>query len=93
MHSEAYHRINDFKSKPELKVKKNVLMVKNLVNFMKINKIKNFIYFSTIDLNFSPYPSQKNFYCGNKDRCEKILLNKFKKKILKNLLSLDCLQL
>jgi len=88
IHSAAHHKVKDFKSKPKLKAKKNILMVKNLVNFIKLNKIKNFIYFSTIDLNFSPYPSNKNIYCKSKYKGEKILLNEFKKKNLNNLVIL-----
>ena len=62
IHSAAYHKIKDFESKPKLKAKKNILMVKNLIDFAKKNKIKNFIYFSTIDINYSPYPIKKNIY-------------------------------
>ena len=63
-------------------------MVKNLVDFAKNNKVKNFIFFSTIDLNYSPYPKKKNIYCTSKIFCEKILLNAFKKKFLKKLIIL-----
>ena len=88
IHSAAHHRVKDFKSKPKLKGKKNILMVKNLINFMKINKVKNFIYFSTIDLNFSPYPVQKKIYCKSKEICEKILLSELEKKNLEKLIIL-----
>ena len=62
IHAAAHHKIEDFKSKAKLKAKRNILMVKNLVDFANKNKVQNFIYFSTIDINYSPYPSKKNIY-------------------------------
>ena len=88
IHAAAHHKIEDFESKGKLKAKRNILMVKNLVDFAKNNKVKNFIFFSTIDLNYSPYPKKKNIYCTSKIFCEKILLNAFKKKFLKKLIIL-----
>ena len=63
-------------------------MVKNLVDFAKKNKVKNFIFFSTIDLNYLPYPKIKNIYCKSKIFCEKILLDALRKKFLKKLIIL-----
>jgi len=88
IHAAAHHKIEDFKSKGKLKAKRNILMVKNLVDFAKNNKVKNFIFFSTIDLNYSPYPGKKNIYCMSKIFCEKILLNALRKKFLKKLIIL-----
>ncbi len=88
VHTASHHKIKDFKSKPKLKEKNNILMVKNLIQFSKKNKIKNFIYFSTIDLNYSPYPLIKQRYCQSKLLCEKILLAALRKKIFKKLIIL-----
>tara|TARA_Y100000031_G_scaffold144523_1_gene176077 strand:- start:182 stop:1003 length:822 start_codon:yes stop_codon:yes gene_type:complete len=88
IHAAAHHKIEDFKSKAKCKAKRNILMVKNLVDFAKKNKVKNFIYFSTIDINYSPYPSKKNIYIKSKTFCEKILLTALKRKILKKLIIL-----
>ena len=55
IHTAAYHKICDFKNNSKAKSKKNILMVKNLINFSKARKIKNFIFFSTIDINYFPY--------------------------------------
>ena len=40
VHTASHHKIKDFKSKPKLKEKNNILMVKNLIQFSKKNKIK-----------------------------------------------------
>jgi|TARA_Y100000294_G_scaffold175650_1_gene196247 nucleoside-diphosphate-sugar epimerase len=88
IHTAAHHKINDFKIKPKLKAKKNILMVKNLIDFSKKNNIKNFVFFSTIDINYSPYPANKDIYIKSKTFCEKILLTALKKNILKKLIIL-----
>jgi len=88
IHAASHHKIEDFKTKAKLKGKRNILMVKNLVDFAKNNKVKNFIFFSTIDLNYAPYPKKKNIYCKSKILCEKLLLNALRKKFLKKLIIL-----
>jgi nucleoside-diphosphate-sugar epimerase len=88
VHAASHHTIKDFESKPELKAKKNVLMVQNLIEFSKKNEIKNFIYFSTIDLKNSPYPVKIKIYCQSKLLCEKILLSALKKKIFEKIVIL-----
>ena len=42
IHAAAHHKIEDFKSKAKLKAKRNILMVKNLVDFAKNNNISVF---------------------------------------------------
>ena len=88
VHIAAHHKIEDFKKNPHLKAKRNILMTKNLIDFTKRNKIRNYIFFSTIDINYKPYPLLKDIYIQSKVACEKILLNELKKKKLKKLVIL-----
>lgn len=88
IHAAAHHKIKDFSIHPKKKKGENILMVKNLINFSKQNEMKNFIYFSTIDINYSPYPIKKQIYCSSKNYCEKILRDAFKKKIFDKLIIL-----
>ena len=81
IHTAAYHKIRDFKNNSKAKSKKNILMVKNLINFSKARKIKNFIFFSTIDINYFPYTKIKDVYIKSKVFCEKILFSALKKNI------------
>ena len=60
-------------------------MTKNLIDFCKSKRISTFIFFSTIDLNFIPYPKKKIDYVNSKKECEKILFKAYKKKIIDNL--------
>ena len=85
IHIASHHKIEDFESKPKLKAKRNILMVKNLIDFVKRNNVENFIFFSTIDINYSPYPSKKDIYIKSKTFCEKILLTAFSENLLKRL--------
>jgi len=88
IHTAAYHKIKDFKNNAQLKARKNILMVKNLINFAKERNVKNFIYFSTIDINYSTYPLEKIIYIKSKIFCEKILTIALKKNIFKKLIIL-----
>jgi len=88
IHTAAHHKVEDFKSSADLKVKRNISMVKNLIDFLKNNKTRNFIFFSTIDINYSPHPRKKNMYIKSKNFCEKILLSALKKNFLKRLVIL-----
>ena len=88
IHTAAHHKIEDFEKKSNLKAKRNISMVNNLLDFAKKNKIKNFIFFSTIDINYSRFPSKKIIYIKSKIFCEKILFIALKKKILKKLIIL-----
>ena len=63
-------------------------MVKNLINFSKARKIKNFIFFSTIVINYFPYPKKKNVYIKSKVFCEKILFSAIKKNIFNKVIVL-----
>ncbi len=85
IHIAAHHKIEDFAKYPKIKAKRNVAMTKNLMNFAKKNKIYNYIFFSTIDINFKPFPTSKNIYIKSKINSEKYLLNEFNKKYLKNI--------
>ena len=40
VHTASHHKIKDFKNNPKLKLKNNIKMVKNLINFAKKKKIK-----------------------------------------------------
>ena len=88
IHIASHHKIKDFESKPKLKAKRNILMVKNLIDFAKKNNVENFIFFSTIDINYSPYPSKKDIYIKSKTFCEKILLTALRENLLKKLIIL-----
>jgi len=88
VHIAAHHKIEDFKKRANLKAKRNILMVKNILAFSKFNKIEKIIFFSTIDINYSPYPNQKKIYIKSKLYCEKILLNAYKNKLLKKIIIL-----
>ena len=88
IHTASYHKIEDFINEPNIKAKKNILMVKNLINFAKSNTVKKFIYFSTIDINYFPYPIKKKIYIRSKIHCEKILEKSLRKKILEKLVIL-----
>ena len=88
IHAAAHHKISDFKKSAKIKYKKNILMVKNLINFSKKKNINNFIYFSTIDANYSTYPIKKNIYIKSKVFCEKMLLLALKKRIFKKVIIL-----
>lgn len=85
IHTASYHKINEFKKKPADKYKKNILMTKNLLEFMEKNKIKNFIFFSTIDISTKFMPNIKKFYIKSKIKSEKILIEAYKKKIIERL--------
>ena len=45
IHTAAYHKIKDFKRNAKVKSKKNILMVKNLIDFSKKKKYKKFYLF------------------------------------------------
>ena len=85
VHIAAHHKIEDFAKYSKVKAKRNVAMTRNLMNFAKKNKIYNYIFFSTIDINFNPFPPLKNIYIKSKINSEKYLINEFKKKKLKNI--------
>ena len=52
IHTASHHKINDFKVNPKNKYLNNIKMIKNLIVFAKKNKIKNFIFYSSFDLNY-----------------------------------------
>ena len=88
IHTAAHHKIEDFEKNAKLKSKRNILMVKNLIKYSQERKIKNFIFFSTIDINYSKLPVKKYIYIKSKLICENILSNAIKKKLLNNLVIL-----
>lgn len=85
IHSASHHKISDFKIHPIIKKNNNIVMTKNLINFCHKKKIKKFIFFSTIDLNFYPYPKKKIDYINSKKECERLLYKAFKQKKIDNL--------
>jgi len=88
IHTAGHHKIQDFKNNAKAKAQSNILMVKNLIDFSKKKNIKNFIYFSTIDANYSTYPVKKNIYIKSKILCEKMLTLALKKKIFNKIIIL-----
>ena len=60
IHSAAIHKINDFEKTPVKKKNQNIQMTKNLIMFAKKNNIKNFIFFSTIDISLQNVFNKKN---------------------------------
>ena len=61
--------------------------IKTTRNSIK-NNVENFIFFSTIDINYLPHPSKKDIYIKSKTFCEKILLTALRENILKRLIIL-----
>ena len=88
IHSAAIHKINDFKKKPVKKKNQNIQMMKNLIIFAKKNNIKNFIFFSTIDISLQNVFNKKKYYNLSKLQSEKLLLKAYKDKSLKKVIIL-----
>lgn len=83
IHTAGHHKIIDFRKKPKEKKFKNVLMIKNLVRFCKKYNIKNFIFFSTIDISSKFNNKLKKDYIDSKIKIENILKKEYKKKNFK----------
>ena len=79
IHISSHHKIEDFKINPQKKIKKNILMTKNILDYCTKNNIKKIIFFSTIDIDKVDFPKKKINYIKSKIQSEKIYLN-FKKK-------------
>ena len=63
IHAAAHHKVKDFKNKPKIKAKRNILMVKNLIEFAKKNKVENFIFFFNNRYKLFPISTKKkNLY-------------------------------
>ena len=86
IHSAAIHKVSDFLKKSNKK--KNILMTKNLINFSKINQIKNIIFFSTIDITYKNISGVKKDYNLSKLKSEEIILKAYKKKIFEKVVIL-----
>ena len=85
VHTASHHKIIDFKKNPKLKFNNNIQMINNLINFALEKKIKNFIFYSTYDLNYTKKNNKKLFYIDSKIKCENLLISALKKGILKKL--------
>ena len=85
IHTASHHKINDFKLNPKNKYLNNIKMVKNLIFFAKKNKIKNFIFYSSFDLNYPKKNLNKIHYIRSKMKSEKLLLNALNKKIFERI--------
>lgn len=82
IHTAAIHKIKDFSNKLKNKNKnKNILMTKNLIEFAKEKGIKNFIFFSTIDLSHGKFTGIKKNYNLSKLKSEQIISQAYKKNI------------
>ncbi len=75
----AIHKVEEFCSNEKKNYEKNLLITKNVIKFAKINNIKNIIFFSTIDINLSKWPSNKKKYILSKKKSEEIFINEYKK--------------
>ena len=80
IHSAAHHKIKDFKYKPEKKKEYNQNMVNNIIDLCIKRKIRNLIFFSTIDINYYPLNKKKKLYIESKINSEKKLIKNFKNK-------------
>jgi len=85
IHTASHHKINDFKKKSVLKYENNIKMIKNLIDFSKKKNIKNFIFYSTFDINYPKKNKDKIAYINSKIKCEKLLISALSKGILKKL--------
>ncbi len=85
IHTASHHKIEDFKRSPKKKYFNNIKMVKNLINLCKSENIKNFIFFSTIDISYNHIPKNKKLYIRSKIYSEKLLKKAFDKKYLNKL--------
>lgn len=88
VHTASIHRLIDFNKEPNYKKEINKKMTENLIYFAKKNNIKNFIFFSTIDISYKKIFTQKKFYNLSKLHSEKILINAYKKKIFEKVIIL-----
>ena len=85
LHTASFHKVKEFKKNPTSNYKKNILMTKNILELAKKNEIKNFIFFSTIDISRNFTPKEKKFYIRSKIKSEKLLINAYKNDIIKRL--------
>jgi nucleoside-diphosphate-sugar epimerase len=81
IHTAAIHKVSDYKKKFNNNKNKNILMTQNLIELAKKQKIKNFIFFSTIDISLKNISGIKKDYNLSKLKSEKIILDAYKKKI------------
>lgn len=88
IHTAAIHKISDYSKKFNKNKKKNILMTSNLIDFSKKNKIKNFIFFSTIDLTYNNILGVKKDYNLSKLKSEENILKAFDKKIFEKVIIL-----
>ena len=63
-------------------------MTKNLIQFAKKNKIKNLIFFSTIDIKKNVTPVKKKYYINSKIKSESLYSSSLNKKIFQKVLFL-----
>jgi len=84
----AIHKTQKFKLNETSNYKKNIIIAKNVIKLAKKNKIKNIIFFSTIDLNLTQWPISKKKYILSKQKIENMLINEYKKGNLKKLILL-----
>lgn len=88
IHPAAYHKLQDFKIRPKSKAQNNEKMVKNLVKLCRIHSIRNFIFFSTIDISYNNIYTKKVFYNLSKLNSENYLINQYKKGLFDKLIIL-----
>lgn len=88
IHISAHHKINDFNKSANIKYNENILMTKNLINLAEKKKIKNLIFFSTIDIKKKIKPKEKLEYIKSKIKSENLYLASLKKKKIEKVLFL-----
>ena len=80
IHTASHHKIVDFKRQPITKYQNNIKMIKNLILLCRSKNIRNFVFFSTIDISYNFIPKNKKLYIRSKVNCEKLLNEAYKKK-------------
>ena len=88
IHTAAIHKVLDYKKKLNNNKDKNILMTKNLIKLAKEKKIKNFIFFSTIDISLKNISGIKKDYNLSKLKSEEIILDAYRKKIFEKVIIL-----
>jgi nucleoside-diphosphate-sugar epimerase len=88
IHTASIHKLSDFKKNPVLKQNYNEKMTKNLLYLCKGKKIKNFIFFSTIDISYRNILNKKKYYNISKYNSEEVLKSAVKKGMISKLIIL-----
>ena len=83
IHIASHHKIADFKKNAKKKIKRNILMTKNILDYCLNNKAEKIIFLSTIDIDKVDFPKNKINYIKSKIQSEEIYLDQKKRKKIK----------